>query len=311
MSRSMGRVVGFGALSVDEILHVNAPLEAGKGRVVRRTQAFGGNVATALVAVARLGGNASYIGWLSSHADDPATHDLLASNVDIGCAPRCSESRPIRSIICVGSDGERFIAYDDDVVMGTDLEALEVALDGAGALLVDGYATQAPGAVRRARSLGIPIVADVEWTAGDATVELIEQSDHLVLPLAFARAYSKCDEPNDILGRLWSTDRSAVVLTDGSNGVFFRESAAGPSWHLPAHDVSAVDTTGAGDCFHGAYAQALVSGAGVPECVKFASATAAISVTGRGGRDALPDSEQVIAMLRGRRAPTLTCLLND
>ena len=57
-------VLGFGAVTVDDIIYVDRPLSAGKGKVTRRVTDHGGNVATALVAVARLGGRAGFIGWL-------------------------------------------------------------------------------------------------------------------------------------------------------------------------------------------------------------------------------------------------------
>ena len=58
------QVLGFGSISVDDIIYVDQPLKRGKGRVTNRITEHGGNVATALVAVARLGGRAGFIGWL-------------------------------------------------------------------------------------------------------------------------------------------------------------------------------------------------------------------------------------------------------
>ncbi|WOI58137.1 PfkB family carbohydrate kinase [Palleronia sp. LCG004] len=290
-------VAGFGALSVDEIVHVDAPLSAGKGRVLRRTRAFGGNVATALVAVARLGGEASYIGWLPEDPDDPAIRDLECSGVRTDRAPRDANSRPIRSLISVGSDGERFIAFDDDVPLGTALDTLDDTLSQAGALMIDGYAIESLAAVERARVRSVPVVADIEWVRGPASDRLIALSDHLVLPLGFARAHTGRDDPSEILDALWSSDRAAIVLTDGERGVYYRAGPPSTAGHQSAFEVPVVDTTGAGDCFHGAYAQALVSGADLAERVAFAAAAAALSVTGPGGRDALPGPRQVEDML--------------
>ena len=75
------------------------------------------------------------------------------------------------------------------------------------------------------------------------------------------------------------------------------------SWHVPAHSVKAVDTTGAGDCFHGAYAFALTEGRTPLDAARFATAAAAISVTGRGGRRALPGHEACVARLAEAEAP--------
>jgi sugar/nucleoside kinase (ribokinase family) len=90
-----------------------------------------------------------------------------------------------------------------------------------------------------------------------------------------------------------------VVLTDGDQGAYVRQAGDPVSWHVPAHKVKAVDTTGAGDCFHGAYALALAEGKSPLACVLFATAAAAISVTGQGGRMALPTREACLAYMAG------------
>lgn len=295
-------VIGFGALSVDDIFYVDAPLQAGKGRVLRRTRAFGGNVATALVAVARLGGAASFVGWLSEASDDEVVRELQASGVRVDDAPRAPDCQPIRATITVDSEGDRFIAYDDDVRLGTAPDLPDRVLKAAGALLIDGYAIRSPGVVGRARALGVPVVADVEWTAGEPTNLLLEIADHLVLPIGFARRHTGGEAPEDILSALWSEARSAVVLTDGAEGTYLLEAGGRPQ-HLPAHRVAVVDTTGAGDCFHGAYAHALVQNHSIHDCVCFAAAAAALSVGGRGGQEALPRAGDVEGLLRRADAP--------
>ncbi len=114
--------------------------------------------------------------------------------------------------------------------------------------------------VARARALGLAVVADIEWTIGAETDRLIALADHLVLPIGFARADTGESDPAAMLARLWSEDRAAVVLTDGERGSYMRQRGDAALWHIPAHRVRRVDTTGAGDCFHGAYAFALTEG---------------------------------------------------
>lgn len=300
-------VLGFGAIAIDDILYVDRPLNEGKGKVVDRIVAHGGNVATALVAVARLGGRAGFIGWLNDRsAPDPSARELESHGVDTRFAPRRADARPIRSVITVGPDGDRFIAYDDDVPHGTSDAVVDDTLSQAKVLLVDGYAINSLDVVARARALGLEIVADVEWTAGAATDRLISLADHLVLPCGFARTYTRESDPAAVLDQLWSEDRVAVVLTDGHRGAYVRQAGDARPWHIPAPKVTAVDTTGAGDCFHGAYAFALTEGESPVSCAVYATAAAAISVTGRGGRMALPDRAACIARLAGPDAPEAT-----
>lgn len=297
------QVLGFGALAIDDIIYVDRPLSAGKGKVTNRTQDHGGNVATALVAVARLGGRAGFIGWLSDQPlGDVSARELERHGVDISFAPRRPDARPIRSVITVGSEGDRFIAYDDDVPHGTCEALSDSTLAQAQVLLIDGYATHAEMIVERARRLGLSVVADIEWTIGPATERLMSLSNHLVLPLKFAQAHCCETDPTLILGKLWSDDRAGVVLTDGERGSYVRQAGDAVLWHVPAYKVKAVDTTGAGDCFHGAYAFALIQGKQPVACAVYATAAAAISVTGPGGRMALPDQSACLAWMAGENA---------
>jgi sugar/nucleoside kinase (ribokinase family) len=291
-------------LAIDDIIYVDRPLGAGKGKVTNRATDHGGNVATALVAVAKLGGRAGFIGWLSDQPlTDVSARELERHGVDISFAPRRSDAKPIRSVITVAPDGDRFIAYDDDVPHGTSDALADSVLAQAQVLLIDGYATQADMIIARARKLGLAVVADIEWTVGPATERLIRLSNHLVLPLEFAQTYTGERAATAILRELWSDDRSAVVLTDGDRGAYVRQKDDVVLWHVPAYKVRAVDTTGAGDCFHGAYAFALTQGKQPVACAVYATAAAAISVTGLGGRMALPDHNACLAWMAKENAP--------
>jgi sugar/nucleoside kinase (ribokinase family) len=298
------QILGFGALAIDDILYVDQPLSSGKGRVIDRLRDHGGNVATALVAASKLGARAGFIGWLNDALpEDAAARALASEGVDISFAPRRADAGPIRSLITVGADGERFIAYDDAVPQGTCESLSDTVLVQAKVLLIDGYATHSTAVMARARGLGLAIVADIEWSLGAATEDLLRLSDHLVLPYAFGESQSGAEDPASILRALWTPERAAVVLTRGALGCYLRQAGEEVLWHLPPHPVQAVDTTGAGDCFHGAYAAALAEGNTALESAVFANAAAALSVAGHGGRKALPDLAACRAKLAEAAAP--------
>ncbi|MBA3324433.1 MAG: permease [Rhodobacteraceae bacterium] len=294
-------VLGFGAVTIDDLIYVDRPLSAGKGKVTARIIDYGGNVATALVAVVRLGGRAGFIGWLGDGSlDDPSAGELERQGVDTSLAPRRGDARAIRSVITVAPDGERFIAYDDEVPHGTSATLGDETLASGRVLLIDAYAAHAHTVVARARALGLAVVADIEWTIGAETDRLIALADHLVLPIGFARAYTGETAIATMLGGLWSDNRAAVVLTDGERGSYMRQKGDAVLWHIPADKVRAVDTTGAGDCFHGAYAFALTEGKAPIDGALYATAAAGISVTGQGGRRALPGHAACLAKMAER-----------
>ncbi|GLS17799.1 hypothetical protein GCM10007874_08140 [Labrys miyagiensis] len=189
-------------------------------------------------------------------------------------------------------------------MLGTASDLPDEVLGSAAVLIIDSYATQSLDVVARARNLGVAILGDIEWGSGPATDRLIGLCDHLILPLGFARLATGCWSPTEILDALWSPSRADVVLTDGERGVYFRGRDETKLWHLPAHCVPVVDTTGAGDCFHGAYAHALTRGADSAGRVAFAAAAAALSIKGRGGREALPTCDEVAQLLASADAPS-------
>ena len=91
-------------------------------------------------------------------------------------------------------------------------------------------------------------------------------------------------------------------MTCGAKGCWFLDSQAASPHHLPAFRVRALDTTGCGDVFHGAYAAALARGCSLVELLRFAAAAAALKATRRGGQAGIPNRREVEAFLdRSRR----------
>ena len=101
------------------------------------------------------------------------------------------------------------------------------------------------------------------------------------------------------IAALHKWNRKPVVITRGERGMLY--GTAEEIRHFPAFAVQAVDTTGAGDIFHGAFAYGVLTGLPIEEIMRLAAATAAISVTMRGGRTSIPALPQVQEMLRNDR----------
>lgn len=281
-------LVGGGAAAVDQVLFVDGDLGDGKGRVLRSERHFGGNIATALVAAARTGVSCAFLGYLPDAAVEPALIEHLRSeNVDLSRARMTATTRAIRSTVLVGPDGQRFIAYDDDVTMGLP-EDLDLDLvRSARVLIIDGYGLSAGiRAAAAAREAGVAVVADIERATDSGIGELFDLADHLVLTRAVALAWTGAESPADAVDALWRAGRSAVVVTSGAQGCWYRTSEDGPNGivrHEAAPSVVVVDTTGCGDVFHGIYAASLSRGHEVARCVAEATHAAAECATHPGG----------------------------
>jgi sugar/nucleoside kinase (ribokinase family) len=296
-------ILGLGCTAIDELLYVDAyPAADGKAQVRRRRRQCGGLTAMALAAAARLGCRCAYAGTLGNdELSQFVLQWLQQEGIDTQYVCFRDDARPIRSVVVVDERRQtRAILFDVDGVLGADpLWPHAELIRSARVLFVDHYGIE--GMIRAAevaRSAGIPVVADLESGQSPLLPGLLRLVDHLVLSRDFACSLSGETEPALAARALWAPGRRAVVVTCGSDGCWHLsgEAALRPL-HQTAFAVEAVDTTGCGDVFHGAYAAALVDGLDVPAAVRFASAAAALKATGRGGDAGLPSRADVEALL--------------
>ena len=274
-------IVGLGCLAHDHVLITEAPWRAGKGRIRQSTARIGGNARNALATVAALDYPAAYLATVgTSSIGDFAMEDLHDHHIDTQFIERREGADPVTATITITSDGERYIAFDDSSLATTPLpgdDTIDRALALTAVLLIDGT-TAPPNTTtvgHRARALGIPVVLDAERVSSPAVLALMNMADHVVIPLGFGSELSGASDPAAITESIWQDGHVSVVLTDGPRGSYI---AASPDdvTHVPAFAVTAIDTTGCGDAFHGAYAWAMAQGQDLHQRVLFASATAAV-----------------------------------
>ena len=274
-------IIGLGCLAHDRVLVTETTWAAGKGRITRRETRFGGNVRNALATVAALEHPAAYLATLgTSPLADQAMVDLIEHDIDARFIERFEGADPVTSTLIITSDGERYIAFDDSALTTTPMPSVKTvddALSYAEVVLIDAP-TAPPGAldvVLQAREQGIPVVLDAERDPSPAVRALVSAADHVVIPLAFGAELTERAEPGEIAAALWNAHRSAIVLTDGPRGSHVFDSPNN-AVHVPAFTVTAVDTTGCGDAFHGAYAWGLARADDLATRVEVASAAAAV-----------------------------------
>ena len=197
-------------------------------------------------------------------------------------------------IIVAAETRTRNIFYRIDGRIGADdFLPDESVIRSARILFLDQYGmTGCIRAATIARGAGIPVVADFEDSNHRQFPELLRLVDHVVLPLDFAQKITGETAPEATAKAAWHRDCQAVVITCGTGGCWFL-GRDGFVHHQPAFKVVAVDTTGCGDVFHGAYAAALVQGAPLDECVRLATAAAGLKATQPGGQRGIPTRTQV------------------
>ncbi len=300
---SQRKVVAIGANVLDTLICAPVfPNEDTKLKADEIIKCGGGPAATGLVAASKLGADCTFLGNL---ADDDGGAFLKKDFEKYGVnADHCTVlngygsflsfvvlSAESKSRTClfhrgnlpgmVLSDAQKEIIKESDLLMvdGNDLEA---AIAGA----------------KLARENGV----DVLYDAGglyEGIEGLLPYANILIPSYEFATGFTKTDNAEDAAKKLYEAYHpELVVITDGKNGGYLYD---GDKFvHYPAFPVEAVDSNGAGDVFHGAFAFARVSGRGPMEACIFSSAVSALKCTKVGARDGVPNYQETINFLKER-----------
>ena len=257
----------------------------------------GGCAATAAVAVARLGGKAFLVTRLGDdRLGESIVEELEEEGVDCSYAARFAGCRSSLSAIFVDAAGERMIVNYRDPALPDATDWLpDFSELRPGAVLADTrWPEGAAALVAEARARKLPAIIDAEPPVRAAEKAVLVAS-HVAFSRDGLKEWAATDEIERGLAAAAETTGAFVCVTDGANGIHFRRGEdRGVSSSFP---VKAVDTLGAGDVWHGAFALALAEGRGEAEAMRFASAAAAVKCTRFGGRAAIPNRAQVESFL--------------
>jgi sulfofructose kinase len=289
-------VIGLGVIAIDILMRLpRLPDEGSKVFATSAAMQGGGLVATALVAVSRLGGRARIFGCLGqSRFAEQALDDLSREGIDVARIRRKPGAEPVVAVVMVDErNGQRTIVASFNGVTYPSPD--EVPLEDVGAarcVLVDQEGGDAAVALAQAaRAAGVPVVVDLE-TINASTDALVACASDVVVGESFARRYTGAEDRREAIDSLWRRgERTSVVVTCGAEGASYRTREG--LFHQPAFAVPVVDTTGCGDVFHGAFALCRARGAPIVEAVAFSSAVAALKTRCLGGRAGIPSAEDV------------------
>ncbi len=258
----------------------------------------GGQAATAMAGVARVGGRAAIVGRVG---DDTNGRNILAAFDEVGVdrsAVRVVEGATSQYAICIihQPTGKRSIFYRDGTMGKLQPDEVPRELVGrAEVVLLDSNSIDAAiHCAMVARELGKPVVLDLE-KPHPRNEELVRLSTHPVFPLDYGQALMGAKAPVDVARAIRSMGPETVVVTLGERGSLALD---GDDVHrVPAYRVPVVDTTGAGDVFHGVFAYGLAQGKPLLDNLRSASAAAALCCRGLGGRATLGTIDEVEALL--------------
>lgn len=298
-------IVVVGSINMDLVAHtaqIPVPGQTVIGTGFDTTP--GGKGANQAVAAARLGYPVRMVGAVGDDVFGQALLDNLSgAGVEISSVARVSGPSGVAPIL-VADSGENSIV----VVPGANGKMDCAAVDRQGALI------RSAGMVLCQLELPIETVIHVLAICAEAGVPvMLDPAPAAPLPDSVFR-HTAWFTPNETeaafyLGNASAPEQAAqqllqkglkgIVLKRGSEGAYVAVSGGKAAW-VKAFQVKAVDTVGAGDCFNGAFAVALLEGNDPWVAARFAGAAAAISVTRRGAQASMPSRDEVEKFLAER-----------
>ncbi len=257
----------------------------------------GGPAANASVTVSRMGGRASFIGYLGNDIFGQFHYDEFIKE-HVNCDYLIRNKFPTRlSIILAKPNGDRtVITYQEKTpFLKTKEISLDLSIMKPKTILFDGHEPEISLSIaRKAKKLKVPMILDA-GSVHKGTIELLPFTDYLVCSEKFAKSFCKS---NDIKKALKKLNKIAnnVIITLGKNGLVWQSNES--SGYLNAYKINSVDTTGAGDTFHGAFALGISLNKELKENLKFASAASALCCIKIGARNGIPKLNDVIDFLK-------------
>ncbi|SHF46837.1 PfkB family carbohydrate kinase [Vibrio gazogenes] len=283
-----------GITVLDRIQQVES-LPSGGGKYIAKDyfEVGGGPAATAAVAVAKLGHAVDFIGRVGQ---DSVAETLLTElnkyGVNTDKTIHIDAASSAFSVILVDNQGERIIVNYQDPSLSRDPSPLKnIDFSRYTTILTDvRWPEGTEYALQQAKNYGIPSVLDADMSP-DPIDSLVKLADHVAFSEPGLEKFTGCADPIEGLKIAQKQTSGKVYVTVGSQGCYWLENQ--DVCHEPVIKVNVVDTTGAGDVFHGALAVAVAEAKQSRESIVFSNTVAALKCTKRGGREGIPTRVEV------------------
>jgi sulfofructose kinase len=294
------RVAGIGQCCLDHLTVIDIyPGVDTKNEVFKWIEQAGGPVATALAALSRLGISCKFYGITGDdYAGEKIKHSLIYEGINVSrLIKRENSVSQLAFIVIEKGTAKRTIFWKRP--SGVPLRKEEIGnnfLKGINFILLDGLMKDVSlYAAKKAKSLNIPVMLDA-GKVRPGMLKIARLSDYVVASEEFVKELGW-----DINAKVLHKEKEklgvkVITVTLGERGSI--TVAEDQMFQIPAFKVKAVDTTGAGDVFHGGYIYGLLQGWNLKDTVIFASALAAIKCKKIGARAGIPRLNEVMDFLK-------------
>lgn len=289
----MGRILCVGSINADYIYRVpHLPAPGETLNAASMTRMLGGKGANQSIAASLSGADVAHLGAIGA-GDDWLIAALQGRGVDTQSVAMIDMPTG-HAIINVDDAGENAIVLFPSANHSVPSHMLSDKISGYGVgdiCLLQNEITISAEAAAQAKSVGMTVVYSAAPFSPDAVKEILPHADLLVMNEIEARDLSKSlnMDPSDL--------PCDVLVTRGSDGSAYY---GNQKINAGAFKVMAIDTTGAGDCYIGAFSAKRANGASVEEALRWAAAASAIQVSRPGTADAMPTKAEIEAFLKDR-----------
>lgn len=257
----------------------------------------GGPVATGLAAASKLGARAAYLGKVG---DDYFGERIIDNFEEYGVVtdharrPKGSTSEVVIALVEEETGRRTFISDRNSPEMLPEEVPME-EIEKSEFLLIDQYHPKAAlAAADRAQEAGKKVVTDLE-SVREESRSIISSTDFLIVPEKFAKSYTGEKNVESSARMLLEGGPKLAIVTRGERG--YVGAYEDGTFQGDSFPVGVVDTTGAGDVFHGAFVVGLMQGWDYGRIAEFASAVSALNCTQLGGRNGVPTYEETVRFL--------------
>lgn len=284
------------------------PARGSKEHASHFDEICGGNALNAAIGIVRLGGRASICGPIGD-ARETSSRFIFEQMAHEGINTKHIVHMrglvtPI-SAIMIDPSGERtIVTFRDPELWKVELPDVHALLEDCDAILTESRCAEfCTDLCAEARRRGIPVIVDVD-RAMSLREGLLTASSHLVFSSEPLQETADVSDDGEALQKIAKLTPSFLAGTRGPRGTIWLDEHQDLQ-ETPAFPVHTVDTLGAGDVFHGAFALAITEQQEVRQALRFASAAAALKCTRFGGAFAAPQRAEVEELLsQGSSAST-------
>lgn len=293
-------VVGIGLNATDTLLIVpHFPSYAGKGPFTQEILSPGGQVASAMVACAQLGLRTKYVGTIGDDLRGKVQMEsLLGSGINLDHVQQRANCQNQSAYIVIDqSTGERTVFWQrPECLRLKPEEIVPEMITNARLLHIDGHDTPAmEKAARIAREHGIPVTVDID-TIYKGFERVMPYVDYLIASSEFPVQWTHQSDPFKALEMIQEEfGMRCAAMTLGAHGALAL--VDGKFHYSPAFVVNCVDTTGAGDVFHGAFCYGVLAGWEIGKVLDFSNAMAALNCTAIGARGGIANLAKAEALM--------------